>query len=225
MAEEVKLLKSWSSRFGLRVVWALKLKGVEYDSIDEDLSNKNPLLLQSNPVHKKVPVLLHNGKSISESMVILEYVDETWKQKYPLLPEDPYERARARFWAKFGDDKVLPSMKSLFGKQGKEQEEAIGEVGENLKFLEEELKGKKFFGGEKIGLLDLALGWVANLVPVLEEVIGVKVIDKQKFPLLSAWMQEFTEIPIIKESLPPYDKLLTKFRVMLEPYVAAAQPA
>ncbi|KAJ4721429.1 putative Glutathione s-transferase [Melia azedarach] len=224
MAEEVKLLKTWSSLFGLRAVWALKLKGVQYESIDEDLSNKSPLLLQSNPVHKKVPVLLHNGKSISESMVIVEYVDETWKQKYPLLSDDPYERARARFWAKFGDDKGLSSIWNVFIKQGKEQEEAIGEASENLKFLEEELKGKKFFGGEKIGLLDLALGWLANLVPVLEEIIGVKIIDKKKFPLLSAWMQEFAEAPTIKETWPPHDKLLTKFRATREPYLAAAQP-
>lgn len=105
MAEEVKLLKTWSSPFGLRIVWALKLKGIHFDPIDEDLSNKSPLLLQYNPVYKKIPVLVHNGKPISESLVILEYVDETWKQN-PLMPQDPYEKAMARFWAKFGDDKV-----------------------------------------------------------------------------------------------------------------------
>ncbi|KAL9423125.1 hypothetical protein AB3S75_035256 [Citrus x aurantiifolia] len=221
MAEEVKLLKTWSSPFGLRAFWILKLKGVQFDFIDEDLSNKSPLLLKSNPVYKKVPVLIHNGKPISESLVILEYVDETWKQN-PLLPEDPYERARARFWAKFGEDKVLASMWNAFIKQGKEQEEAIGLAIETLKFLEEELKGKRFFGGEKIGLADLALGWLANLIGVFEEVIGVKLIEKERFPLLSAWMQEFAEAPVIKESWPPHEKLVTKFRAMREPYVAAA---
>lgn len=106
MAEEVKLFKTWSSPFPLRVAWALQLKGIQYESVLEDLSNKSNLLLQYNPVYKKVPVLLHNGRPISESLIILEYVDETWKQ-YPLLPQDPYARAMARFWAKFGDDKVI----------------------------------------------------------------------------------------------------------------------
>ena len=109
MAEEVKLFRTWSSRFSLRIVWALKLKGIEYETILEDLQNKSSLLLQYNPVHKKVPVLLHNGKPILESLVILEYIEETWKQ-HPLLPEDPCEKATARFWARFNDEKVHNSL-------------------------------------------------------------------------------------------------------------------
>ena len=101
----MKIFRTWSSPFPLRVIWALKLKGIDHEAIIEDLSNKSPLLLQCNHVYKKVPVLLHNGKPNFESLVILEYVDETWKQ-YPLLPQDPQERAKARFWAKFGDEKV-----------------------------------------------------------------------------------------------------------------------
>ncbi|KAL0397477.1 UNVERIFIED_CONTAM: Glutathione transferase GST 23 [Sesamum calycinum] len=159
MAEELKLFRTWSSRYSLRVVNALKIKGLEYETILEDLQNKSASLLEYNPTHKKVPVLVHNGKPICESLLILEYIDETWKQ-HPLLPQDPYQKAMARFWAKFGDDKVLPSIWSVFISQGQDQEEAIALAAGNLKFLEELLKGKKFFGGETIGYLDLALvGW------------------------------------------------------------------
>lgn len=105
MAEEVKLLGLWASPFSCRVELVLKLKGIQYQYIEVDLFNKSPLLLKSNPVHKKIPVLIHNGKPIAESHVILEYIDETWKNN-PILPENPYDRAIARFWAKFIDEKV-----------------------------------------------------------------------------------------------------------------------
>ena len=104
-SEQLKLLGKWASPFTNRIQLALKLKGVQYDYFDEDFSNKSEELLKYNPIHKKVPVLIHNGKGIAESRVFLEYIDETWKNN-PLLPEDPHQRALARFWSKFVDDKV-----------------------------------------------------------------------------------------------------------------------
>ncbi|BFG28856.1 hypothetical protein CerSpe_151300 [Prunus speciosa] len=106
MADEVLLLDFWSSPYGMRLRVALAEKGIQYEYREEDLSNKSALLLQSNPVHKKIPVLIHNGKPVSESLVALQYIDEVWKDKTPLLPSDPYLRAQARFWADFVDKKV-----------------------------------------------------------------------------------------------------------------------
>ncbi|KAE9458878.1 hypothetical protein C3L33_09220, partial [Rhododendron williamsianum] len=91
--EGVKLIGCWLA-LALRVEWALKLKGIEYEYVDEDLSNKSALLLQCNPVHKKIPVLVHDGKPVAESLVIIEYVDEVWKERYPLLPRDPWKEPR-----------------------------------------------------------------------------------------------------------------------------------
>ncbi|PHU06687.1 putative glutathione S-transferase [Capsicum chinense] len=96
---QVKLLGFWYSPFTHRVEWALKMKGVEYEYIEEDRHNKSSLLLESNPIHKKTPVLIHNGKPICESM----FIDGTFKGP-SILPKDPYDRALAHFWAKFLED-------------------------------------------------------------------------------------------------------------------------
>lgn len=103
---EVKLHGMWASTFSKRVELALRLKGIPYEYIEEDLSNKSELLLQYNPVHKKIPVLVHKGKPIAESYIILEYIDETWKTSPKLFPEDPYQRAKVRFWASFIQQQV-----------------------------------------------------------------------------------------------------------------------
>ena len=104
--KETKLLSYWVSPFGLRVEWALKLKGVEYEYIEEDIFNKSNNLLQMNPVHKAIPVLIHHNKPICESNIIMEYIDENWSQ-YPLMPQDPHQRAITRFWATFVEEKVF----------------------------------------------------------------------------------------------------------------------
>jgi glutathione S-transferase len=107
MAEKgVKVLGMWASPMVIRVEWALRLKGVEYEYVDEDLANKSADLLRYNPVTKKVPVLVHDGNPIAESTIIVEYIDEAWKGGYPIMPADPYERAQARFWARFAEEKV-----------------------------------------------------------------------------------------------------------------------
>ncbi|XVF84712.1 hypothetical protein PTKIN_Ptkin17bG0060200 [Pterospermum kingtungense] len=109
---EVKLVGSWVSFYVYRVIWAVKLKGVTYEYFGKDLSNKSCLLLESNLIHKKVPVLIHGKKSICESMIILEYLDEVWPN-CPLISSDPLDRARTRFWTKFAEDKEASHLSRL----------------------------------------------------------------------------------------------------------------
>jgi glutathione S-transferase len=114
MADEVVLLDFWPSMFGMRVRIALAEKGIKYQYKEEDLRHKSELLLKMNPVHKQIPVLIHNGKPVCESLIIVQYIDEVWNHKSPLLPSDPCQRAHARFWADFVDKKVVHLCNFLF---------------------------------------------------------------------------------------------------------------
>ncbi|KAL6194649.1 hypothetical protein ACLB2K_035730 [Fragaria x ananassa] len=212
MADQVKLYGDWSSPFSSRVIWALKLKGIPFDYIEEDLYKKSAELLKYNPVHKKIPVLVHGEKPICESMVIIEYIEETWPQN-PLLPSDPHERAMARFWAKFADDKG-PEIWKAFVSSGEEREKAKKETWEMLRTIEEHagLENKKFFGGDNIGIADIAFGWFARWFGVIEEVAGVKLFEADAFPRLHAWINNFKEVPVIKENLPDRDNLVARFK-------------
>ncbi|XP_024964088.1 probable glutathione S-transferase isoform X1 [Cynara cardunculus var. scolymus] len=213
MADEVKLYAVGGSPFVCRVKIALNLKGIEYENFEENLSNKSADLLKYNPVHKKVPVLVHNGKSISESLVVIEYIDDVWKG-VPILPQDPYEKAVARFWAKFIDDKCVPAIFKVFGSNGDEQ--AIAEACGHLQILENELavKGNKFFGGDSINLVDIAADFIAYWVGVMEEATEIKFFTNDKFPKLTEWADNFVECQVVKEILPPRQNLVAFFRKM-----------
>ncbi|XVF25451.1 hypothetical protein REPUB_Repub13aG0213300 [Reevesia pubescens] len=125
MAEEVSLLDFWPSPFGMRVRIALDLKGIEYEYKEQSLlEEKSPLLVKSNPVYKKVPVLIHKGRPICESLIILQYIDAVWKNKFPLMPTDPYHQSQARFWAEFVENKLYDCGKMIWMNKGEEQEKA-----------------------------------------------------------------------------------------------------
>nr|TKR91424.1 tau class glutathione transferase GSTU42 [Populus alba] len=60
-----------------------------------------------NPVYKKIAVLVHRGKPVCESHIIVQYIDDVWRDKAPLLPSDPYERAQSMFLADFIDKRYI----------------------------------------------------------------------------------------------------------------------
>ncbi|KAI6683099.1 hypothetical protein NL676_029012 [Syzygium grande] len=192
---------------------ALKVKGVEYEFAEEDLTNKSEALLRYNPVHKKVPVLVHDGVPIAESLVIIEYIDETWKEGPRLLPQDPYERAKVRFWAGFLHQQFYVAMASVIKTDGEAQERAVKEVHEQLKVLEEGIKGSypggsPFINGDNMGLLDIIVLPILGAHKVLEEVLGAKFLDPEKYPRVTSWVKALTELPLVKEATLPHEKLV-----------------
>ncbi|KAI3525348.1 hypothetical protein L2E82_51592 [Cichorium intybus] len=184
--EEVILLDFWASMFGMRVRIALAEKGVSYEYREENLRNKSQLLLEMNPIHKKIPVLIHNGKPVCESNIIVQYIDEVWKDKAPLLPSDSYGKAQARFWADFIDKKVYQNGRNLlFTSEGEEHEAAMKEFKDSLKLIEGELGDKPYFGGDQFGYVDVSFitfyPWFHSY-----EIYG-KFDIEQDCPKLTAW--------------------------------------
>jgi glutathione S-transferase len=59
-----------------------------------------------------VPVLVHDGVAISESTVILEYVEDVFAE-IPLRPSSPVARARMRTWTKIPDEGLHTACASI----------------------------------------------------------------------------------------------------------------
>ena len=75
---------------------------------------------------------------------------------------------------------------------GEEREKALKVAKESIEKIEKQIKGKKFFGGENIGYLDIALGWISYWLPVLEEVGCMQILDPLKCEA-SGMDEEFPE--------------------------------
>ncbi|GLJ35976.1 hypothetical protein SUGI_0721700 [Cryptomeria japonica] len=209
--EQVKVLTSTTSPFAARVLIALEEKGVKYECQEEDLPfNKSDLLLEMNPVYKKVPVLIHNGKPICESLIILEYIYDTWGSEKFL----PYDRALARFWADFADKKLLESSFRIVISKDEAQEQAKRDMLENLQFLEGALKDMSkggslpFFGGKDFGFLDIALTPYVSWFHTFETTGNFKIPFETEYPLLDAWIKRCMERESVKKILPSSDRVL-----------------
>ncbi|KAG2550931.1 probable glutathione S-transferase GSTU6 [Panicum virgatum] len=221
---DLKVLGVWTSPFVIRVRIVLNLKGLAYEYAEEDLGNKSALLLGSNPVNKTVPVLLHGGRPVNESQVIIQYIDEVWAGSGPaVLPLDPYERAVARFWAAYVDDKVGSAWTGMLFRCRNEEEraEAVARADEALLTLESALGersgGKKpFFGGDGIGLVDVVLGGYLGWFAAIDRIIGRRLIDPARTPLLAAWEQRFRAADAARGVVPDdVDKVLAFLQTLL----------
>ncbi|KAM0886843.1 hypothetical protein ACQ4PT_029455 [Festuca glaucescens] len=227
--DDLKLLGTWASPFAIRVKIALALKGLSYEYAEEDLASKSELLLSSNPVHKKIPVLIHNGMPVCESNVIVEYVDEAFAGP-SIFSTDPYERATARFWAAYVDDKLLASWATILfrGKTEEEKSEGKKALLAALDTLEGALAkssdGKGFFGGNSIGLVDMALGSQLSWLKATEVITGEEFFGGDRTPLLAAWMARFSVLDDAKAALPDVDRVV-EFAKMRQARMAAAAAA
>ena len=109
----VKLYGGQHSPYVNRVVMALEVKSVDYELVEMNPFEKPELLIKINPIHKKIPVLVHGDRPICESLIIVQYIDDAWTNGPSILPTDPYDRATAQFWAAFVDDEVQFSSSML----------------------------------------------------------------------------------------------------------------
>ncbi|MBY5868466.1 maleylacetoacetate isomerase [Rhizobium leguminosarum] len=94
---EVVLYDYWRSSASYRVRIALKLLGIDYKTVPINLldgAHKTPEYLALNP-QGLVPTLVIDGKTLTQSLAIVEYLAET-RPECGLLPSDIANRQKVR---------------------------------------------------------------------------------------------------------------------------------
>ncbi|XP_038978457.1 glutathione S-transferase U18-like isoform X1 [Phoenix dactylifera] len=109
--------------------------------------------------------------------------------------------------------KKLPSaVRILIGALEGSKEQAIEQIFTTVQLLEDAFtkccKGKKFFGGETIGYIDIAFGSWLGWLKAVEKMFGIKFFDGEKLPLLFGWAERFWSNDAVVVIMPQVDMLI-----------------
>jgi glutathione S-transferase len=118
-----------------KVRLCLAEKGLDWESrhmVLRSAEHQQPWYVKLNP-RAVVPTLIHDDKVVTESNVILEYLDESFPDP-ALRPADPYGRARIRFWIKQLDEDIHDASAAIlsFGIAFRHQYIERGELGTRM---------------------------------------------------------------------------------------------
>lgn len=96
-----------------RVRFVLNAKHLAFDEVKLDLFSGDQLkpgYLALNP-NGVVPTLVHDGETVIDSSVIMEYLAEVFPRGRSLVPRDPVKRARMRSLMRFIDEVPTPAVR------------------------------------------------------------------------------------------------------------------
>lgn len=205
-----RLYGYWRSSATWRVRIGLNLKGIAYDYVPMHLikdggQHRKAEHLARNPM-AQVPVLeLEVGgevRCLSQSMAILEYVEEAWPEPR-LLPVDLWQRARTRMFAELVNSGIQP-LQNLYVNQKLSADHGTDPAVWNAHFIGRGLKALEasaaegpgpFLSGDKPGLAE------CFLIPQLFNARRFQV-DLSECPTLTTIEHWCNELPAFQAAHP-----------------------
>ncbi len=151
------------SNYHNKVRIALLEKGVPFEEDESCAPSQSEEFLARSPLGKVPWIELDGGRRLAESHVICEYLEETYPQK-PLLPKDPFERAKVRELIVFLELHVELVARKLYGQaffgrgpvSDKAREAIEKDLAKGLRALTSVARFSPFIAGEALTLADCA---------------------------------------------------------------------
>ena len=213
-ARSMKLIATDYCPFCLRCILALKEKNLEFEVVNVDLTKKATFLELLSP-YARVPVLKHDGKTVHESSVIGEYLEDRYPEP-ALLPSDPWMRANARFWIDFCNTRFMPVYFNLLKSSvGPNRNRLRNELLDHLTFMENEglarnRQDQPYWMGDSVSLVDI------TFFPFFERFADVEVYRDVVIPsglvCLHDWLNNMRKLPSVRSISRPRDHYIEYFR-------------
>jgi stringent starvation protein A len=177
-------------------------KGMDFEVIDVDLTNKTEDLAILNP-YGEVPVLVERDLVLSEANIINEYIDERFPHPQ-LMPADPVMRARARLFLCNFEKDLFSHIKDIESNDEETADKARKVVRDNLTQLVPIFGKQSYLMGDEYSMLDVAI------TPLLWRLghYGIE-LPNQAAPLLKYAERLFSR-PMYAEAMTPSEKAMRK---------------
>jgi len=146
----------------------------------------------------KTRALFHDGKTIYESVIINEYLDEVFPNP-PLMPESYSFRAKARIWTHYCTEYFTPDLYAVIrNREPEKHAELAAKAAARLRFVEREALGRlsgdgPCWFGSQISLTDLAWYPYFERLPAWTHYRGLAIPDD--CPRLAAWAETMAARP------------------------------
>lgn len=179
-----------------RAAIVLAEKGVPFERINIDLSNKPDWFTKISPLGK-VPLLRVGNEVLFESAVIVEYLEETHGP--PLHPADPLTKAKHRAWMEFGASMLSDIWIVETTRSQSEFDAKIALLKDKFARIEANLGAGPWFAGASFSLVDAVFGPVFRYFDTFDRIAPLGVFDGR--PKVQAWRRALRERPSIHDAV------------------------
>ena len=195
------------SPFVRKVHWALAHKGIDFESVPTMPGDDSAEYRAISPLGK-VPAMDHDGFTVSDSSIILRYLDSAFPDK-PLYPDDPKQNARVCWLEEFADTKLVEACAVFFRERFVKptlmkqptDESAIQDAQDNLMppllaYLESQVQPEGYFYGDALSVADLGL-----TSAFVNARYGDYQVDAGDCPQLAGYLSRAMQSPLVTEQL------------------------
>jgi len=174
--------------FVQRAAIVLLEKGVAFERIDVDLTDKPDWFLGLSPTGKvpllKVKLADDRDTVLFESMVICEYLEET-QGGGKLYSEDALSRARQRAWIEYGTATLADAWQFLNAKDSATADAKRAAFRGRLERLEEALEQGPYFAGSTFSMVDAVYAPLLRYFDLINPAVTQMMF--QGFPRVTRW--------------------------------------
>ena len=194
--------------FVQRVTALLEAKKIKYDTEFINLKEKPQWFLEISPNGQVSVLITDGGEALFESDAIIEYLEEAYPALQPGISLE--EKAKNRAWSYLATKNYLVQCSAQRSPDEAVLRERSQKLGTAFDTMERQLGDTRYFGGETVGVVDIAWLTLLHRADIIERKSGYDFVGNR--PRLKKWQKQLLATGLAERSLPPeFEEAFSEF--------------